>query len=69
MFDLLAQGGWIEAALADRLKRMVGFRNVAMHDYQALQIPIVVRILTAHLEDFLEFSRSLLLRDAARAKP
>ncbi|MDD2676511.1 MAG: DUF86 domain-containing protein [Methylacidiphilaceae bacterium] len=69
VFDLLAQGGWIEAALADRLKRMVGFRNVAVHDYQSLQIPIVVRILTAHLEDFLEFSQSLLLRDAARSEP
>jgi len=36
VFDLLAQGGWIAAPLADALKRMVGFRNVALHDYQAL---------------------------------
>nr|WP_196799472.1 DUF86 domain-containing protein [Verrucomicrobium sp. 3C] len=69
VFPLLAQGGWIETALADRLKRMVGFRNVAVHDYQSLQIPIVVRILTSHLEDFLEFSQSLLLRDAAKSEP
>jgi uncharacterized protein YutE (UPF0331/DUF86 family) len=39
VFDLLARGGWIHAALADNLKRMVGFRNVAVHDYQSLQLP------------------------------
>ena len=39
VFSLLAQGGWISPAQADGLKRMVGFRNIAVHDYQALQCP------------------------------
>ena len=30
VFALLAQGGWIDAGLADGLKRMVGFRNIAV---------------------------------------
>lgn len=64
VFALLAQGGWIDAVLADRLKRMVGFRNIAVHDYQALQLPITVSIITTHLEEFLQFTRALLLRDA-----
>lgn len=64
VFALLAAGGWIEAALADSLKRMVGFRNIAVHDYQALQLPITVSIITAHLDEFLRYSQAVLLRDA-----
>lgn len=64
VFTLLSRGGWIDAALADGLKRMVGFRNIAVHDYQALQIPITVCIIEHHLDEFLRYSRALLLRDA-----
>ena len=64
VFALLAQGGWIDAALADSLKHMVGFRNVAMHDYQRLQLPITVSIITNHLDEFLRCLQTLLLRDA-----
>jgi len=66
VFALLAQGGWIEAALADKLKRMVGFRNIAVHDYQSLQLPITIAILKIHLDEFLQYSQALLRRDAPR---
>ena len=66
VFALLAQGGWIEAALADRLKRMVGFRNIAVHDYQSLQLPITIAILKTHVDEFLQYSQALLRRDATR---
>lgn len=52
VFALLATVGWIEALLADRLQKMVGFRNIAVHDYQALLIPIVTEVITRHLDDF-----------------
>ena len=65
VFALLAQGGWMDAALAEGLKRMVGFRNIAVHDYQTLQLPIIERIITDHLDEFLQYSRAVLLRDAA----
>ena len=65
VFALLARGGWIDATLADQLKRMVGFRNIAVHDYQALQLPITVSIITGHLDEFLRYSQAVLLRDAA----
>jgi len=64
VFTLLAQGGWVEAALADGLKRMVGFRNIAVHDYQALQLPITVAIIQNHLDEFLRYSQVVLLHDA-----
>lgn len=64
VFALLAQGGWIDMALAEQLKRMVGFRNIAVHDYQSLQLPITVRIIESHLDEFLRYSQLVLLRDA-----
>ena len=61
VFALLAQGGWIAPALADGLKRMVGFRNIAVHDYKALQLPITVAIIEKHLDEFLQYSQAVLL--------
>lgn len=65
VFALLAQGGWITQALAESLKHMVGFRNIAVHDYQNMQLPITVSIIPTHLDEFLQYSQALLLRDAA----
>jgi uncharacterized protein YutE (UPF0331/DUF86 family) len=66
VFSLLAQGNRIAPELADALKRMVGFRNIAVHDYQSLQLPITVAIIEHHLDEFLQYSQTLLLHDAAR---
>lgn len=59
-FELLAAAGLIEHQLAESLKKMVGFRNIAVHDYQSLQLPIAISIITQHLQDFLRFSESVL---------
>ena len=56
---------WIDASLADAMRRMVGYRNIAVHDYQSLQLPITVSIIQKHLDDFLNFGKAVLLRDAA----
>ena len=63
VFALLARAGWISTGLADRLKAMVGFRNIAVHDYQHLLLPITVKVITAHLDEFLQFSAAVLQRD------
>lgn len=67
VFTLLAQAGWIDSALADKLKRMVGFRNIAVHD-QALQLPITVAVIENHLDEFLQYSKAVLLKDAAHSR-
>lgn len=59
-FDLLERARIIEPPLADRLRKMVGFRNVAIHDYQKLNLDIVRRIIVDHLDDFLAFAQLLL---------
>jgi len=64
VFALLAQAGRIELPLAEGLQRMVGFRNIAVHDYQSLQLPITVAIIEKHLDEFLQYSKAILKRDA-----
>ena len=64
VFALLARAGRIEQELAAGLQRMVGFRNIAVHDYQSLQLPITVAIIEKHLDEFLQYSKALLLHDA-----
>jgi uncharacterized protein YutE (UPF0331/DUF86 family) len=59
-FELLERAHRLDPQLADRLKKMVGFRNVAIHDYQKLNLDIVRRIVVEHLDDFLAFTELLL---------
>lgn len=61
VFALLARAGLIDLELAESLKRMVGFRNIAVHEYQELQLPITVDIIEHRLDDFLAFSKAVLL--------
>ena len=46
---------------------MVGFRNIAVHDYKALNLDIVQAIVEEHLTDFLEFRRLVLQTDGFRS--
>ena len=57
----------MDAALAHGLKRMVGFRHIAVHEDQALHLPITVAIIQKHLDEFLQHSQGVLLRGAAQA--
>ena len=60
VFTLLEQAGRIDAATANSMRHMVGFRNVAVHEYQALVLPITVNIITQHLSDFSCYAKALL---------
>lgn len=63
VFALLTQAGWIDATLQDTMQRMVGFRNIAVHDYQKLLLPILLSVVTVHLNDFLRFTTAILKKD------
>lgn len=58
-FVLLCQNGMIEQDLSTRLIAMVGFRNIAIHEYQGLNLEIVQFILDKGIYDFIEFCRQL----------
>ncbi|SFD53274.1 Uncharacterized conserved protein YutE, UPF0331/DUF86 family [Bacillus sp. OV194] len=59
-FDLLQENAIINEILAKRLKAMVGFRNIAVHDYQSINIEILKQIIEKHLDDFKEFTKQIL---------
>ncbi len=59
-FDLLAADQIIDEELAKRLKGMVGFRNVAVHNYQNLDLGIVQGVIENNLQDLVNFGQLLL---------
>lgn len=58
-FDVLAELGYINTELAIRMKKAVGFRNVAVHNYEAINWQIVHAIATRHLIDFKDFAQAV----------
>ena len=54
-FDLLAASGKIDVNLAAKLRRMVGFRNLAVHQYQDLRIDLLLRIIENARPDLSRF--------------
>jgi len=51
-FDLLAGHKVVDVGSAKNLKKMVGFRNISVHEYQAVKKEIVQSIIENHLGDF-----------------
>jgi uncharacterized protein YutE (UPF0331/DUF86 family) len=58
-FDALAHMGVITPDLAVRLRKAVGFRNIAVHAYQRIDWAIVFSIAKNNLDDFREFARAV----------
>jgi len=61
-FDVLAQAGILNKALATRLKKAVGFRNIAVHNYENINWVIVHGIVKHHLADFSEFAKVVAIK-------
>ena len=59
-FDMLESSSIIDEEIAKRLKAMVGFRNIAVHDYQTINLNILEQIVEKHLEDFTDFTKQIL---------
>ena len=54
----------ISAEIADKMKRSVGYRNVAVHNYDDIDLSITYDIANNHLNDFKEFIKQILHYDA-----
>jgi len=59
LFDRLERAGWIEPPLADALRNMVGFRNILVHGYDAVDLEIVRDVVEHRLDDLLKFAESV----------
>lgn len=64
VITLLASHGWIDATMAEDLKRTGEFCR-AEWDYQAAPLPALVTIIKRGLDDFGAYARALLTRGAA----
>lgn len=53
-FDVLNQNSVIDDNLTKKLKAMVGFRNIAVHNYKEINLEIIRMIIENHLDDFKE---------------
>jgi uncharacterized protein YutE (UPF0331/DUF86 family) len=55
-FDILAKEGFLNNEVATNLKKAVGFRNIAVHNYERINWLIVHSIVKYHLTDFVQFA-------------
>ncbi|MEB2281622.1 DUF86 domain-containing protein [Lysinibacillus xylanilyticus] len=60
-FKFLEENDIIDHSLAKTLINMVGFRNIAVHDYQAIELNILQAIIEKHLSDFKTYTEAILL--------
>lgn len=59
-FKLLEGAGTINQKLAKALMNMVGFRNIAVYDYQNIDLRILQTIIETHLKDFTDYTKIIL---------
>lgn len=59
-FSRLERLDVIDKKLANKLKKSVGFRNIAVHNYDELDLDLTHDIASKHLNDFREFIKQVL---------
>lgn len=54
-FEVLFHNEIISDEVLENLKNMIGFRNIAVHNYQELNLDILRKVIENNLENFNEF--------------
>jgi uncharacterized protein YutE (UPF0331/DUF86 family) len=60
-FDNLKKAGILSENLSTRMKKSVGYRNIADHEYSNINWDLVFSVATKNLNDFREYSKSILI--------
>lgn len=55
-FELLKAERIIDSGLAERMRKMVGFRNAVVHQYTKVDISIVEAVIVTELDELLAFA-------------
>jgi uncharacterized protein YutE (UPF0331/DUF86 family) len=58
-FEKLRSLDLISSDLAARMRKAVGFRNIAVHAYQEINWKMVYSIISTRMEDFVEFGKAI----------
>lgn len=59
LFDVLREHNVIDGKLTDIMKKMAGFRNLIIHEYDVIDLDKVYQILTSRLGDFDAFLKQI----------
>ena len=59
-FDLLRKKSVIDSDLTEKLKKMVHFRNVVIHQYQRMDIEIVKSVIKSDLDNLVSFTERIM---------
>lgn len=59
-FELLEKNNIISEEVCKNMKNMIGFRNIAIHDYKQIDEEILKEVIENHLNDLVEFARIIL---------
>jgi uncharacterized protein YutE (UPF0331/DUF86 family) len=59
IFECLKEAGVLSPHICMRMKKSIGFRNIAVHEYHAINWDIVYSISTHDLKDFQEFAAEI----------
>lgn len=56
-FELLEKNNLIDDNMCKNMKNMIGFRNIAVHDYKQIDEEIIRDVIENHLQDLTKFAR------------
>ena len=59
-FEIIKNHNVIDSKTAENLQKMVGFRNIAVHNYKQLSLEVLAEIINNNLNDFETFSSQVL---------
>jgi uncharacterized protein YutE (UPF0331/DUF86 family) len=59
LIDFLERNGWVQADLAGQLRGWMSLRNTLIYEYENVDLDLVERIATEHLDNFLGFVQAI----------
>lgn len=65
-FDILVENEYIDKDMAENLKKMIGFRNIAVQEYKNLNMNILRNVIEIHLSDLESFKAWCLNKMSSR---
>ena len=61
-FTILEKLGVIDQNISIKMKKSVGFRNIAIHSYDDLDLNLTFEIASKHLNDFKDYIRQIVVQ-------
>ncbi|NBV07107.1 MAG: DUF86 domain-containing protein [Proteobacteria bacterium] len=58
---ILARTKIIDQDLANKIEKMIGFRSISIHEYEKLNIDIVIEVVEKKIDDLLHFAATKIL--------